>query len=42
MAAVVIEDGASLNGRIDIIQPQGAAPPAPTVSVKLPGLPSVG
>ena len=39
MAAVVIEDGASLNGRIDIIRPQGAAPPTPTVIAKPPDLP---
>ena len=42
MAGVLIEDGASFNGRIDITRLQGGAPPAPTVIAKPPDLPSAG
>ena len=42
MAGVVIEDGASFKGSIEMTRPQGAAPPAPTVMAKPPDLPSVG
>ncbi len=42
MAGVLIEDGASFKGRIDITRLQGGAPPAPTVIAKLPDLPGAG
>jgi cytoskeletal protein CcmA (bactofilin family) len=40
MGGIVIEDGASFKGSIDITQPKGAALPAPAVIAKPSGSPS--